>query len=128
MCIVYLLHLFTIRARHSQGRMEQPLQKKIEKKSNFRDSRWTVFNSGIARPRKWLQRSLIRRDDTLLQDYENRYRKNILNDTKEVLNHHDPTLLEYFDYVIQENQLNYPPRDWKEAKIMLETMIDYSGH
>ena len=63
----------------------------------------------------------------MLQEYENRFRKDILNDTKEISNDHDPTLVEHFDYVIQESQLNYPPRDWKEAKIMLETMIDYSG-
>ena len=66
--------------------------------------------------------------DTLLQEYENRYRKNILDDAKEISNDHDPTLVEYFDYVIQKNQLNYPPRDWKEAKIMFETIIDCSGH
>ena len=66
--------------------------------------------------------------DTLLQEYENRYRKNILNDAKEILHDHGPTLVEYFDYVIQEKQLNYPPRDWKEAKIMFETILDCSGH
>ena len=64
----------------------------------------------------------------MLQEYENRYRKNILYDAKEISNDHDPTLVEYFDYVIQKNQLNYPPRDWKEAKIMFETIIDCSGH
>ena len=66
--------------------------------------------------------------DTLLQEYENRYRKNIPNNAKEILNNHDPTLVEYFDYVIQEKQLNYPPRDWKEAKSMFETIIDCSAH
>ena len=66
--------------------------------------------------------------DTLLQEYENRYRKNILNNAKEILNNHDSTLVEYFDYVIQEKQLNYPPSDWKEAKSMFETIIDCSGH
>ena len=54
---------------------------------------------------------------TMLQEYENRNRKNILSDTKEILNDHDPTLVEYFDYVIQQKQLNYPPRDWKEEKV-----------
>ena len=66
--------------------------------------------------------------DTLLQEYENRYQENNLTDAKEILNDHDPTLVEYFDYVIQEIQLNYPPRDRKEAKIMFETIIDCSGH
>ena len=65
--------------------------------------------------------------DTLLQEYENRYQKNILNDAKEILNDHDPSLVEYFDYVIQEKQLNYPLRDWREAKIMFETILDCSG-
>ena len=65
--------------------------------------------------------------DTLLQEYENRYQKNILNDAKEILNDHDPSLVEYFDYVIQEKQLNYPLRDWKETKIMFETILDCSG-
>ena len=60
----------------------------------------------------------------MLQEYENRYRKNILNDAKEILNDHDPTLVEYFDYVIQEKQMNFPPHDWKESKIMFETIID----
>ena len=45
-----------------------------------------------------------------------------------ILNDCDPTLAEYFEYVIQEKQLNYPPRDWKETEIMFETIIDYSGH
>ena len=54
---------------------------------------------------------------TMLQEYENRNRKNIISDTKEILNDHDPTLVEYFDYVIQQKQLNYPPRDWKEEKV-----------
>ena len=54
---------------------------------------------------------------TMLQEYENRNRKNILSDAKEILNDHDPTLVEYFDYVIQQKQLNYPPRDWKEEKV-----------
>ena len=44
-----------------------------------------------------------------------------------ILNDCDPTLVEYFEYVIQEKQLN-PPRDWKETKIMFETIIDCSGH
>ena len=44
-----------------------------------------------------------------------------------ILNDCDPTLAEYFEYVIQEKQLN-PPRDWKETKIMFETIIDCSGH
>ena len=65
--------------------------------------------------------------DTLLQEYENRYQKNILNDAKEILNDHDPSLVEYFDYVIQEKQLNYPLRDWREAKIMFQTILDCSG-
>ena len=65
--------------------------------------------------------------DTLLQEYENRYQKNILNDAKEILNDHDPSLVQYFDYVIQEKQLNYPLRDWREAKIMFETILDCSG-
>ena len=54
---------------------------------------------------------------TMLQEYENRNRKNILSDAKEILNDHDPTLAEYFDYVIQQKQLNYPPHDWKEEKV-----------
>ena len=54
---------------------------------------------------------------TMLQEYENRNRKNILSDAKEILNDHDPTLVEYFDYVIQQKQLNYPPHDWKEEKV-----------
>ena len=62
----------------------------------------------------------------MLQEYENRYRENSLTDAKEILNDHDPTLVEYFDYVIQEIQLNYPPRDRKE--VMFETIIDCSGH
>ena len=53
----------------------------------------------------------------MLQEYENRNRKNILSDAKEILNDHDPTLVEYFDYAIQQKQLNYPPRDWKEEKV-----------
>ena len=53
----------------------------------------------------------------MLQEYENRNRKNILSDAKEILNDHDPTLVEYFDYVIQQKQLNYPPHDWKEEKV-----------
>ena len=56
------LHLFAIRARQSPCRMEQALHKKIEKQSNFWNSRWTAFISVIARPRKLLQRNLIRRD------------------------------------------------------------------
>ena len=44
-----------------------------------------------------------------------------------ILNDCDPTLAEYFEYVIQEKQLN-PPRDWKETKIMFETIIDCLGH
>ena len=55
--------------------------------------------------------------ETFLQEYENRYRKNILSDAKEILNDHDPTLVEYFDYLIQEKQLNYPPRDWKQESL-----------
>ena len=54
--------------------------------------------------------------------------KNILSDAKEILNNHDPTLIEYFGYVIQEKQLNYHLCNWKEAKIMSETIIDCSGH
>ena len=61
--------------------------------------------------------------DILLQEYENRYQKNVLNDAKEILNDHNPSLVEYFDYVIQEKRLNYPLRDWKEAKIMFRTLI-----
>ena len=57
---------------------------------------------------------LLEEIDTFLQEYENRYRKNILSDAKEILNDHDRTLVEYFDYLIQEKQLNYPPRDWKQ--------------
>ena len=66
--------------------------------------------------------------NTVFQEYENRYQKNIPNDAKEILNDPDPTLVEYFDYVIQEKQLNYPPCDWKGAKIMLETILDCSVH
>ena len=62
--------------------------------------------------------------DTLLQEYENRNRKNIFSDAKEILNNHDPTLVEYFDYVILEKQLDHFSHDWKEAKIMSETIID----
>ena len=57
---------------------------------------------------------LLEEIDTFLQEYENRYRKNILSDAKEILNDHDRSLVEYFDYLIQEKQLNYPPRDWKQ--------------
>ena len=53
----------------------------------------------------------------MFQEYENRNRKNILSDAKEILNDHDPTLVEYFDYVTQQKQLNYPPRDWEEEKV-----------
>ena len=66
--------------------------------------------------------------DTLLQKYENRNRKNILINAKETLNDTDPTLVEYFDYVIQETQLSYPRSDWKEAKVTFEIIIDCSGH
>ena len=64
----------------------------------------------------------------MLQEYENRYQKNILSDAKEVLNDHDLTLVEYFDYIVQEKQLNCAPRDCKEAKIMFETILDCSEH
>ena len=62
MYMVYLIHVFATRARHRHDRMEQPLHKKIEKQSNFCDSRWTFFNSTIVGPRKLLQRNLFRRD------------------------------------------------------------------
>ena len=64
----------------------------------------------------------------MLQEYEYRNCKNILSDAKEILNDHDSTSDEVFDYTIQEKQFNYPPRDCKEAKIMFETIIDCSEH
>ena len=60
--------------------------------------------------------------DTLLQEYENRNRKNIFSDAKEILNDHDPTLVEYFDYFILEKQLDHSSHDWEEAKIMFQTI------
>ena len=63
-----------------------------------------------------------------MQDYENRNCKKILSDAKEILNDHDSTLDEVFDYIIQEKQFNYPLRDCKEAKIMFETIVHCSGH
>ena len=128
MCMVCLLHFFTTRARHSQGRMERPLHKKIEKSqiSGIPDELFSTppLHGHV----NCFKEVSLEEIDTLLQEYENRYQKNILHDAKEISNDHDPTLVEYFDYVIQENQLNYPPGDWKEAKIMFETIIDCSGH
>ena len=127
--MVCLLHLFTTRARQSQGRMEQPLHKKIKKKSNFWDFYMNCFQlhnctaTYIASKKSHQKRLTL-----LLQEYENRYQKNILNDAKEVLNDHDLTLVEYFDYIVQEKQLNCAPRDCKEAKIMFETILDCSEH
>ena len=66
--------------------------------------------------------------DTLLQEYENSKHKNSLTHAKGILNDHDPTLIEYFDYVIHEKNFNCSPRDWKEAKTIFETSIDCSGH
>ena len=45
MCMVCLLHLFTTRARQSQGRMEQPLHKKIEKKVKFLGFLYELFSA-----------------------------------------------------------------------------------
>lgn len=39
---------------------------------------------------------------TLLQEYENGNQKNILNDAREILNDRDSTMVESFDYVVQE--------------------------
>ena len=114
--------------RQSQDRMEQPQHKKV-KNSQISGIPDELFST----PQLYghvncFKEFSLEEIDTLLQGYENRHRNNILNDAKEILNNHGPTLVEYFDYVIQEKQLNYPPRDWKEAKIMFETILDCSGH
>ena len=75
-----------------------------------------------------LQEILLEETDTLLKEYENGNRKNILSDAKEILNDHDSTLVEYFDYAIQEKQLNCPPSNWKKTKIIFEKIIDCAGH
>ena len=52
-----------------------------------------------------------------MQGYENRNWKNILSDAKEMLNDHDSILVEYFDYVIQEKQLNFLHVTGKKQKL-----------
>ena len=89
--------------------MEQPLHKKIKKTVKFLRFQMKKI--------LYFKEISLEEIYTMLQEYENRNRKNILSDTKEILNDHDPTLVEYFDYVIQQKQLNYPPRDWKEEKV-----------
>ena len=108
--------------------MEQPLHKKIEKSqiSGIPDELFSTppLHSHV----NCFKQVSLHEIDTLLQEYENRYRKNILNDAKKILNDRNPILVEYFDCVIQENQFSYPPRDWKKARIMFETIKDCSGH
>ena len=58
--------------------------------------------------------------NTLLQGYQNRNRKNILSDAKEMLNDHDSTLVGYFDYVIQEKQLNSLHVTGRKQKLCLK--------
>ena len=108
--------------------MEQPLHKKVKNSqiSGIPDELFSTLQ--LYGHVNCFKEFSLEEIDTLLQGYENRHRNNILNDAKEILNNHGPTLVEYFDYVIQEKQLNYPPRDWKEAKIMFETILDCSGH
>ena len=36
----------------------------------------------------------------------------------------DQNLLDYFNYVLQEHHMSYPPRDWNEAKGMYESIIE----
>ena len=69
--MVCLLHLFATRARHSQGRMEQPLLKKMEKQPNFWDSRTPQWHGYV----NCFKEISLEEIDTLLQEYENRNRK-----------------------------------------------------
>ena len=86
---------------------QEQLHKKIKKQSSFWDSRWTVFNSAIARLCKLhcFKEILLEEIDTLLQEYENKNRKNILSYFKEILTNHNSTLVEYFDYIFKKNNL-----------------------
>ena len=110
--MVCLLNLFATRSRHSQGRIEQPLHGNI---SGIPDGLFSTpqLHGHV----NWFKEISLEEIDTFLPEYENRNRKNILSDAKEILDDHNPTLVEYFDYVIQEKELNYPPRDWKEQKL-----------
>ena len=55
------------------------------------------------------------------------FQQNVHKEAEEALNIDDKELSEYFYYVINNEALTYPPRDWTEAKTLYEILVERSG-
>ena len=50
--------------------------------------------------------------------------RNVHEEAQIVLNQEDFELVTYFKYVVANENLMYPPRDWNEARVIYETIIE----
>ena len=52
--------------------------------------------------------------------------EHLLEDASTIINEADEELVEYFTYVLNEEQLPYPPRDWKEGRELFIRLLEIS--
>lgn len=53
--------------------------------------------------------------------------KDIYAEAEVAMNDNDDEISDYFQYLIREENLQYPPQDWMQAKVMYEKIIELSG-
>ena len=53
--------------------------------------------------------------------------ENLMEDATIVMNDADEELVEYFEYVVQEDKLLYPPTNWKEERELFIQILERSN-
>ena len=53
--------------------------------------------------------------------------ENIMEDATIVMNDVDEELVEYFEYVVHEENLFYPPTNWKEGQELFIQILEWSS-